>query len=570
LPDGAGAKGGKCLNPAQDAPFVNSGGPLRRPLTGLDGRVSAPSPSVSLPEGKPGGTPLPGPLPFLCLSLLFLKAAPVSAGDALDTVKARGELLYGADIRGGAPYVFQDPRDPNHLIGFEVELADAIARRLSVRARQVQGSWETLLELLGRGDFDLALNGIELTGDKKGVVRFSRPYYAAPELLTVRKGDAAAPRTFDQLASRRVGTLPGSLAERILQRAKADVRTYEGGGDEMYSDLKLGRVDAVLLDLPGVLYYGTVDPALEVVPESLGEVRYAMAFRPSDARLAEAVDGALGQLAADGSLRELYERWGLWNEQTAALVGDARAPRDAVAEAYEAWKSAVGKPPPFLVRVRERYPRILPLLLRGAWMTLGLSIAAMALAMAVGMTLAVARVYGPRPLSALATGYIEFVRGTPLLIQLTMIYFGLPELGVKLDPFVAGCLSLGLNYAACEAENYRAGLESIPAGQLEASRVLGLSGFQTLRYVVAPQAIRVSLPPMTNDFIALLKDSSLVSLVTLTELTKAYVNLAAATRDHLGLGVVVALLYFVLGLPFARLARRLEVRLGQHLRKASR
>src|SRR6185503_12426804 len=120
-----------------------------------------------------------------------------------------------------------------------------------------------------------------------------------------------------------------------------------------------------------------------------------------------------------------------------------------------------------------------------------------------------------------------------------------------LDPFVAGSLALGLNYAAAEAENYRAGLESVPPGQLEAAWALRLSTAQALRWVVGPQAARVALPPMTNDFIALLKDSSLVSLVTLTELTKTYVNLANATRDHLGLGLVVALWYLLLGLPFA-------------------
>lgn len=439
-----------------------------------------------------------------------------------------------------------------------------------MRARPVLGQWENLLELLARGDFDVALNGIEVTDDKKRVARLSHPYYAAPELLTIRKGDAKAPRTFEQLQGRPVGTLPGTLAERILLRARADVRTYEGGVDEMYADLRLGRVDAVLLDLPGVRYYGELDPALEVLPNSFGEIRYAIALRPADEPLAQALDNALDELTKDGTLRALYERWGLWNPETAALLGDTRqAPRAPVAESYEAWRSAVGQPPPFFERVRDRYPRLLGLFARGAGMTLVISVASMALAVAVGLLLALLRVYGPLPLQWLATAYIEFVRGTPLLIQLTMIYFGLPEVGLKLDPFVAGWLALGLNYAAAEAENYRAGLESIPAGQLEASRVLGLSGVQTLRHVLGPQAVRVAIPPMTNDFIALLKDSSLVSLVTLTELTKTYANLASATRDHLGLGVVVAVAYLVLGLPFARLARWVEVRMGRHLRRAS-
>ncbi|MCA3016441.1 MAG: amino acid ABC transporter permease, partial [Myxococcaceae bacterium] len=126
-------------------------------------------------------------------------------------------------------------------------------------------------------------------------------------------------------------------------------------------------------------------------------------------------------------------------------------------------------------------------------------------------------------------------------------------------------LALGLNYAAAEAENYRAGLESVPEGQREAAEVLGLSRLDTLRFVIGPQALRVAIPPMTNDFIALLKDSSLVSVVTLTELTKTYTTLASSTRDHLGLGLVVAFCYLAVGLPFARLARAVEARFARHL-----
>jgi polar amino acid transport system substrate-binding protein len=200
--------------------------------------------------------------------------------------------------------------------------------------------------------------------------------------------------------------------------------------------------------------------------------------------------------------------------------------------------------------------------------TVLLSLAAMATAVPLGIALALARKYGSAVLRWLAVAYIEFFRGTPLLIQLTMVYFGLPELGIRLDPFTAGVIALGLNYASAEAENYRAGLESVHSGQLEAAWSLGLSTRQALRWVIGPQAVRIAIPPATNDFIALLKDSSLVSLVTLTELTKTYVNLASATRDFLGLGVVVALWYLLLGLPFAFLSRRAEARLARHLRVA--
>jgi polar amino acid transport system substrate-binding protein len=480
-----------------------------------------------------------------------------------------GTLRWGVDVQGGAPYAFQNPMDPNHLIGFEVELADALAQKMDLKARPVLGQWESLLELLGRGDFDVALNGIEVSDEKKRICQLSHPYYVAPEQLTIRRGDAAAPRTLESLKGRRAGTLPGSLAERILKRAGAEVSTYESGQDAIYSDLKLGRIDAVLLDEPATTYYGAVEPDLEVVPGDFGEVRYAVAVRLGDDALLAAVNDKLDALGKDGTLRRIYERWGIWNKETATLLGDSHVSSSEVPTSLEAWKVAVGKQPPFWTRVRTRYPKLQPLFARGALTTLVLSLAAMSCAIALGVLLAIGRSFGPRLVRWLSIGVIELVRGTPLFVQLIVVYFGLPELGVKLPPFVAGWLALSINYAAAEAENYRAGFESVPAGQHDAAWTLGLSKWQTIVHVVAPQALRVALPPMTNDFIALLKDSSLVALVTITELTKTYLNLASATRDHLGLGAVVALWYLVIGLPFAQLARYTEARLAKRLRRVA-
>jgi polar amino acid transport system substrate-binding protein len=211
---------------------------------------------------------------------------------------------------------------------------------------------------------------------------------------------------------------------------------------------------------------------------------------------------------------------------------------------------------------------VLTALGRGAAVTLFLSVAAMALAMALGALLALGRVYGPPPVAMLTLGYVELFRGTPLLLQLIVVYYGLPELGLRLSPLVAGWLALGLNYAAAEAENDRAGLLAVPRTQMDAARVLGLGRWQAIRHVIAPQAIRVALPPVTNDFIALLKDSSLVSVVTVVELTKTYGTLAAATRAHLTLGLLVAGAYLLLGLPFARLSRLVERRMSEHLEVA--
>ena len=198
---------------------------------------------------------------FLVLLSRPVWAEEEPAPDTLAAVRAKGELRWGGDSQGGAPYVFQDPMDPNHLIGFEVDLAEALAKKLGARARPVQGQWDSLLDLLTRGDFDVVINGIEIAEEKKRVCELSRPYFAASEKLTVRRGDSAAPRSLEAVAGRKVGTLPGSLAERILKRAGAEVKTYDGGQNDIFEDLKIGRTDAVLLDDPITRYYGSIDPA---------------------------------------------------------------------------------------------------------------------------------------------------------------------------------------------------------------------------------------------------------------------------------------------------------------------
>jgi polar amino acid transport system substrate-binding protein len=182
------------------------------------------------------------------------------------------------------------------------------------------------------------------------------------------------------------------------------------------------------------------------------------------------------------------------------------------------------------------------------------------LAVPIGALLAIGRVYGARPVRAAARLYIELFRGTPVLLQLFVLYYGVAPV-VNLSPVVAAVLGLGLNYGAYEAEVYRAALLAIPRGQSEASRALGLGPAQTLWHVLLPQALRLALPPMTNDFVSLLKDSSLVSVITVIELTKRMTIAAVDLRGWLIPGLLCAALYLALSFPLSELARRLERRL---------
>lgn len=199
----------------------------------------------------------------------------------------------------------------------------------------------------------------------------------------------------------------------------------------------------------------------------------------------------------------------------------------------------------------------LPALLRGAGLTLLVSIAAMLIAVTLGGAIAAGRVYGNATVRGVLTLYVEVVRGTPVLLQLFVLYYGLSSV-IRLPALAAAIIGLGLNYAAYESEIYRSALLAIAREQLEAARTLGLSEWQVFRLVRAPQAFRIALAPMTNDFVALLKDSSLVSVITVVELTKQTAIYATNVGSWFIPGLLCAALYLALSLPLARVARKLE------------
>jgi len=485
------------------------------------------------------------PVTFLLAGLSF----QAFAADSLETIRQRGILRWGADAEGGAPYVFPDPEKPERLIGFEVELAEALAARLGVRAEMVQNQWDQLVPALERGNFDIILNGLELTAANRQRIAMSRPYFLYSQQIVTRQ-DTGGLNQMADLGGRVVGVLSSSAAHHLLERSRAvDLRIYPGNVESL-RDLKAGRIDAVLLDLPIALHYAKPDPDFKLSGMPFAPGYYALGVRRQDAQLLAALDDAIEKLTADHTLERICRKYGVWDDNQLRLAEYTPEP----AAAHQR------------ISTLREWPRYLPLLLLGAITTVQLSVLGMAVAIVVGLGLALTRVLGAAPLRWLATAYVEVIRGTPLLIQLFLIYYGLPEIGIRLNAFCAGVLGLGLNYAANEAENYRAGIQSIPAAQTEAALALGLSRWQALRHIVLPQALRLVLPPVTNDFIAMFKDSSIVSVITMVELTKVYGLLAMSTYDYIGLGLMTAGIYFALSYPAALLSRRMEKRLSHDRR----
>lgn len=468
----------------------------------------------------------------------------------------RGEerpLRWAADAEGGAPYIFQDPADPSKVIGFEVDLVEALQQRLGRPIQWVQYDFMSLVAGLQRGDFDFAMNGLEVTPDRARVLRFSRPYYVYTLQLVVRAGENRFQDLEELLAlGGTVGTLEETAAQRLLEDMGFTPKLY-GNQTEPYLDLEIGRIDAVLMDLPIAVYFAKPNPRLRFLGEPFGEGYYAIAFRREDEALAAEVDRALEGLIADGTLRKIYEKWGLWN--TAQEKLSRPDVLDVLAEARRQWT----------------FDRYFPLLLRGAWVTTYLSVVSMLVAVILGLPIALARMFAPWPLRWAAVVYIEFFRGIPILLLLFFLYYGLPTVAevyglpfsLRLSPLQAAILGFGLNYAAYEAEIYRAGIRAIPTGQWEAAASLGMGRLLTFRRIIFPQAIKTILPPMTNDFIALFKDTSIVSIVAVVELTKQYQILAKSSLKYLEIGFATAMLYLILAVPLGVLSRHLEKRWGK-------
>ncbi|MBX3227299.1 MAG: ABC transporter permease subunit [Labilithrix sp.] len=465
------------------------------------------------------------------------------ATGGLARVKAAGVLRWGGDVQGGEPYVYDDPDEPGHLVGFEVEIADAIAKELGVRAELVQNDWANLVPSLERGTFDVVMNGLEVTESRVGRVLFTRPYYAFAERLMVRADDTSMRPELASLHGKKVGTLANSLAWEML-RGTAEVVPYEGV-EEPYADLVSGRTDAVLLDDIIATRYGEPKPELKVLGD-LREGYYSIALRPADADLKAAIDDAIGKIAARGELQAILERSRLWNERQPKLR--MWSPDDQA--------KMIGAPPAPPPMGRGH----VVLFLKGAGVTLFVSTLAMGIAIPLGLLLALGRMFGGRTAARLASAYVEVYRGTPVLLQLYLLYYGLAPV-LKLGAIEAAVIGLGMNYAAYEAEVYRAGMQAVPKAQLEAALALGMSTRLALRRVVVPQALRHAIPNVTNDFIALLKDSSLVSVITVVELTKQMTITAVDVRSWIGPGLLCAGLYFAMSFPLGVISRRLEKKL---------
>jgi polar amino acid transport system substrate-binding protein len=507
---------------------------------------------------------------FLLVMVFPTTLALLPTGSTLAQEKsgAGKPLVWGADCDGGIPYVIKasgkaaDDEPDGPVTGFEADLRDALEKEMGVRIIFKQLKFDNLYVDLDQGKCDFAMNGLEINAENAARADFSRPYYLYQQQLVVR-ADETEFATLEQCRDKglSVGTLAGCTAVRVLESlgfSGSQIKTYQDQ-DGPYADLSLKRgIRAVLLDLPAAVYYtkpypqldsgrGKDFPGLKFLGQPFAAGRYGLAVKQGNEKLRARLNTALDALKAKGELKRILTKWDLWDVDQYRM--DSETEDDL-------------PPPP-----RWTFDRYFPLLLEGARFTVQITVCGFALAMCIGLPLALMRLYGPWYLKLAAIGYIEFFRGIPVLLLLYFLYYGLGHFGsvweiewLKLNPYVAAVLGFGINYAAYEAEIYRAGIASISAGQWEAAASLGMPPPLTFRRIILPQAVRVILPPMTNDFVALFKDTSVVSIIAVTELSTQYQILTKSGGGYVQIGLCTAALYLVMSVPLGYLSRYLEKR----------
>ncbi len=520
--------------------------------------------------------PTPPLAALVVASFVLLLARPVRAAVRFEGLLRPNELVWCGDQEGGGPYVYPADDDPNRVIGFEVDLADRIGGALGLKASFSQGQWDKMPELLRTRKCDIVLNGYEWMPSRLESMEASIPYYIyGLQLLARSDGDVKRWVDLERPASagpRKIGVLVGSAAEQYLTQhlgGRVEIVSYDGSTDAM-REVETRKLDATLQDTPAAIFYRSRFAALSFVGQPVGRGYYVVYARKGATQLVRAVNEGLADLIRSGKIETLYRSYGIWDDSQRELVTLADAgrfygyPPTSLAPQDPATPAA--GPSIALSAKKHGFDVVLAyglVLLQSAGLTVVLSCLSFPIAVTLGLLVALGRLYGPRFLKVPLGVYVEFLRGTPVMLQLYFIFFFLPEVGINVPAFWTAIVGLSVNYSAYESEIYRAGLLAVPRGQMEAALALGMSRPLALRRIIVPQAVRIVIPPVVNDFIALFKDTSVCSVVTLVELTKRFSVLSQSTQATAELMIMTGVLYLAMSYPLSVMARRLELGLAR-------
>jgi arginine/lysine/histidine/glutamine transport system substrate-binding and permease protein len=474
------------------------------------------------------------------LSLLFFLILPFN-----NLVYAQENLTLKVATEPTFP-PFESISKQGELEGFDIDLMKAIGQEAGVEVKFESLPFDGIIPALQSRQVDAAISGMTITAERAETVDFSRPYFKSGLAIAIQKSNQDI-KSFADLKNKKIAVQIGTVGAQEASKIEgAKISTFDSFSFA-FQELINGNVDAVIEDNVVILNGIKIGnfQQLQVVGELITEDYLGIAF-PKQSPYLNQVNNALNTLIDNGTYQAIYQKW--------FAVEPPVLPEFA----------------PVLVNTKSsnnfQIIKIFPNLLLGGLVTLQLTSFTVFLGIIGGTLLALARLSPYLPLRWLTTAYIDFFRGTPLLVQIFMIYFGLPALfksrGIdfSFERFPAAVTALSLNASAYLAEIIRSGIQSIDRGQWEAAKCLGMSNFQTMQHIIFPQAFRRIIPPLGNEFITMLKDTSLVAVIGFEELFRqGQLNVATSYRAF-EIYAIVALIYLILTFVAARFFSWLEIK----------
>jgi arginine/lysine/histidine/glutamine transport system substrate-binding and permease protein len=463
-----------------------------------------------------------------CLCCLLVLGGCESGGDGGKTLRVGTEPAY-------PPMEFQGKK--GELQGFSIDLINAIANAANFKINFQTVPFDGLIPALQANTLDVAISSMTITEERSKTVDFSRPYFKSGLAIAIKSNNQEI-TSFEKLKNKKIAVQIGTTgAAKGKEANAAQIRTFDSTPSAL-QELVNGNVDAMIGDAPVIAYAinsGNL-PGIKVTQQLLTEEYYGIPTPKNSSNLA-LINQGLEKILKNGTYAQVYQKW-----------FKATPPTLPYKLAFTSSTSDSSTNPFRLIS------QSLPILLQGALVTLQLTVFSVFLGLISGSLIGIIRLSHFAPLRWIARAYVDFFRGTPLIVQIFMIYFGIPALiqslglSFSLNRFVAAVVALTLNSAAYIAEIVRAGIQSIETGQSEAAQSLGLSSVQTMRFIVFPQAFRRMLPPLGNEFISMLKDTSLVSIIGFEELTRKGQLIVAQNYRAFEIYAGVAIIYLCLTL----------------------
>ncbi len=483
-------------------------------------------------------------LPIAVLIALLagvLAACGSATTDAENPIESAGVLRVGTE-GVYAPFSYHDPAT-GALAGYDVDVARAVGERLGVPVEFVETPWDSIFAALEANRFDVVANQVTITPEREARYDLSQPYAVGEGVIVTRAADTSITSLAD-IEGKVAGETATSNWAQVARDNGARVETVEGF-TQAIKLLSQGRVDLVINDSIAVYAYlaETGDTGVKIAGTTGETSEQGFAARKDSGLLPE-LNAALDELRADGTLSAISQRY---------LEADASSVAAAEVQPRSVWQLIADN--------------LWPLAKAAITMTIPLTIISFAIGLVLALLVALARMSSNRLLRNASRLYISIIRGTPLLVQLFIVFYALPEFGVRIDPFPAAVIAFSLNVGGYAAEIIRAAIQSIPKGQWEAAETIGMGYSTTLQRIVLPQAARVAVPPLSNTLISLVKDTSLASTILVTELLRTAQIAAAPTFEFFALHGTAAAYYWVICLVLSFGQGRVEQRLERFVAK---